>query len=89
LAPFAQIAIWVTGEGVRMPLIDITVEEIEARATPKLILFGSSDDHYGEAEPDSAGVSVSGVESTGGGSLLALLAVLAGIALAVWLARRR
>lgn len=69
-----------------MELIQINVDEIDARATARFVLFGSSDGGEESAGAESD-VSISGREHKG--SKHGLLAVLLGIGLAVWLSRRR
>ncbi len=68
-----------------MAIIEFTVEKAEATATPKFVLFESAADG-----PDGNGrdfdASISKPESTGPG--LGPLLLLAGLAVAVWVAHR-
>lgn len=68
-----------------MALIEFTVEKAEATATPKFVLFESAgkEDEGMERDFDA---SISTRESTGTG--MGALLVVAGLALAVWVARR-
>ena len=68
-----------------MALIDFTVEKAEATATAEFVLFGSAGEDDQKAELDFES-SISRPESTGTG--LGALMVVAGLAVAVWVARR-
>ena len=68
-----------------MALIDFTVEKAEATATAEFVLFGGAGEERERADLDFES-TISKPESTGSG--LGALLVLAGLALAVWVARR-